>query len=103
LWYNHKSFEMLGQSVPTFVQKGSGYEYYDKFNQARPEKFTFEYLDKHSMVIVGDPAHCIEKVQQYKEIGVEQLLCLMQNYGIPHEKTMQSIRLWGEKVIPHFK
>jgi len=27
----------------------------------------------------------------------------MQNYGIPHEKTMQSIRLWGEKVIPHFK
>jgi len=28
-------------------------------------------------LIVGDPAHCIEKVQQYKEIGVEQLLCLM--------------------------
>jgi hypothetical protein len=47
--------------------------------------------------------HCIEKVQQYKEIGVEQPLRLMQNYGIPHEKTMQSIRLWGEKVIPHCK
>jgi hypothetical protein len=42
-------------------------------------------------------------VQQYKEIGVEHLLCLMQNYGIPHEKVMQSIRLWGEKVIPHFQ
>ena len=49
----------------------------------------------------GITTHCIEKVQQYKEIGVEQLLCLMQNYGIPYEKTMQSIRLWGEKVIPH--
>ena len=47
------------------------------------------------------PLH--RKVQQYKEIGVEQLLCLMQNYGIPHEKMMQSVRLWGEKVIPHFK
>jgi len=55
------------------------------------------------LVAVGIATHCIEKVQQYKEIGVEQLLCLMQNYGIPHEKTMQSIRLWGEKVIPHCK
>ena len=103
LWYNNKSFEQLGQSVDAFVQKGSGYEYYDKFNKAKPEKFNFDYVDKHSMVIVGDPAYCIEKVQQYKDIGVEQLLCLMQNYGIPHEKTMQSIRLWGEKVIPYFK
>ena len=103
LWYNHKSFEQLGQSVDAFVQQGSGYEYYDKFNKARPDKFTFDYVDKHSMVIVGDPAYCIEKVQQYKDIGVEQLLCLMQNYGIPHEKTMQSIRLWGDKVIPYFK
>jgi len=51
----------------------------------------------------GITTHCVEKVQQYKEIGVEQLLCLMQNYGIPHEKTMRSIRLWGEKVIPHCK
>jgi hypothetical protein len=55
------------------------------------------------LVAVGIATHCIEKVQQYKEIGVEQLLCLMQDYGIPHEKTMQSIRLWGEKVIPHCK
>ena len=55
------------------------------------------------MVAVGIATHCIEKVQQYKEIGIEQLLCLMQNYGILHEKTMQSIRLWDEKVIPHCK
>jgi hypothetical protein len=51
----------------------------------------------------GITTHCIEKVQQCKKIGVEQLLCLMQNYGIPQEKTMQSMRLWGEKVIPHCK
>jgi hypothetical protein len=36
-------------------------------------------------------------VQQYNEIGVEQLLCLMKNF---REKTPPSIRLWGEKVIP---
>src|SRR5262249_38827883 len=43
--------------------------------------------------------HCIEKVQLYRETGVEQLLCLMQNYGILHEKTMQSIRLWARKLF----
>jgi hypothetical protein len=55
------------------------------------------------LVAVGIATDCIEKVQQYQEIGVEQLLCLMQTDGIPHEKTMQSIRLWGEKAIPHCK
>jgi hypothetical protein len=54
------------------------------------------------LVAVGVATHCIEKVQQYKKIGVEQLLCLMQNYGVPH-KTMQSFRLWGEQIIPHCK
>jgi len=103
LWYNHKAFEMLGTSMETFLREGSGYEYYKRFEEAQPEKFTFDYLDEHSMVIVGDPQHCVDKVHQHKEIGVEQLLCLMQNYGVPHEKVMQSIRLWGEKVIPHFK
>ena len=103
LWYNHKAFEMLGLSMETFLREGSGYEYYKRFEEAQAEKFTFDYLDEHSMVIVGDPQHCIDKVHQYKEIGVEYLLCLMQNYGVPHEKVMQSIRLWGEKVIPQFK
>ena len=66
------------------------------------DKFTFDYLDQQSMVIVGDPQHCIDKVHQYQDMGVDQLLCLMQNYNIPHEKVMQSIRLWGEQVIPRF-
>ena len=46
---------------------------------------------------VGIKTHCIEKVQQYKEMGVEQLLRLMQNYGIPHEKTMQLIPPLGRQ------
>ncbi len=103
VWYNHKSFEMLGTSLETFLRQGSGYEYYERFKEAHPEKFTFDYLDQHSMVIVGDPERCVDKVHQYREIGVELLLCLMQNYGVPHEKVLQSIRLWGEKVIPRFR
>ena len=102
VWYNEKSFEMLGTSMEKFLQEGSGYEYYRRFGEVDKDKFTFDYLDQQSMVIVGDPQHCIDKVHQYQDMGVDQLLCLMQNYNIPHEKVMQSIRLWGEQVIPHF-
>ena len=102
VWYNEKSFEMLGTSMEKFLKEGSGYEYYQRFGEVDKDKFTFDYLDQQSMVIVGDPQHCIDKVHQYQDMGVDQLLCLMQNYNIPHEKVMQSIRLWGEQVIPHF-
>ena len=39
----------------------------------------------------------------YEEAGVDQVLTFMQVGNVPHEKIMNSIRLFGEHVIPHFK
>ncbi len=107
LWYNKKQLEMLGQSLDRLLKQGAGYDYYrqfvTQFTKDNNATFDFSYLNHQNMVIVGDFKECIEKVHAYKEIGVETLLCLMQNYGVPHEKVMQSIRLWGEHVIPCFK
>ena len=54
------------------------------------------------MIMVGDPAHCIARLNAYHEAGIDHILCLMQLYDIPHDKIMQSINLFGEHVLPHF-
>jgi hypothetical protein len=33
---------------------------------------------------------------------MDQLLCMMQFWPIPHQKTMNSIKLFGKYVIPYF-
>ena len=32
-----------------------------------------------------------------------QFICFQQMGRIPHDRIMQSIRLYGEEIIPHFK
>jgi hypothetical protein len=49
--------------------------------------------------LVGHPSKLIEGVKAYEEIGVDQIICLVQAGKIPHEKIMQSIKLFGEEVI----
>jgi alkanesulfonate monooxygenase SsuD/methylene tetrahydromethanopterin reductase-like flavin-dependent oxidoreductase (luciferase family) len=55
------------------------------------------------MVIVGDPDTCRRKIKRYQDAGMTQLLSFMQIYTIPHQKVMDSIRLFGKHVIPYFK
>jgi alkanesulfonate monooxygenase SsuD/methylene tetrahydromethanopterin reductase-like flavin-dependent oxidoreductase (luciferase family) len=52
--------------------------------------------------IVGDPACARETVQRLVDIGVDELILVMQAGTIPHALIMESIRTFGEKVMPHF-
>ena len=54
------------------------------------------------MIIAGDPASCIEAVKMYVDIGVDQVMLIMQTETIDHEKVMGSIELFGKQVIPAF-
>jgi alkanesulfonate monooxygenase SsuD/methylene tetrahydromethanopterin reductase-like flavin-dependent oxidoreductase (luciferase family) len=63
---------------------------------------TYEELDAEDMVIVGDVARCIQKLEHYRATGVDRVLCLMQFGRIPHAKVLRSIELFGEHVIPRF-
>ena len=52
---------------------------------------------------MGNPDTCIETIQMYKDSGVDQAMMFFQVGNVPHEKIMNSIRLFGKHVIPHFK
>jgi len=52
--------------------------------------------------IVGDPACARESVQRFADIGVDELILVMQMGTVPHEIIMESLRTFAEKVMPHF-
>lgn len=57
-------------------------------------------LSEMGYCALGTPDECIAIAKRFQSLGVEQLLFLMQTAGVPHEKVCESIRLFGEKVIP---
>lgn len=52
--------------------------------------------------IIGDACAARESVQRFADAGVDELILVMQTGTSPHELTMESIRTFGEKVIPFF-
>lgn len=52
--------------------------------------------------IIGDPACARETVQRFVDIGVDELILVMQLGTVPHEMVMESLRCFAEEVMPHF-
>ncbi|MCX4243961.1 LLM class flavin-dependent oxidoreductase [Paraliomyxa miuraensis] len=61
----------------------------------------FDALSEQDSLIVGSPETCRRKMEVYRELGVDRLMCFHQVGNLPHEKVMKSIRLVGE-IIPSF-
>ena len=53
--------------------------------------------------IIGDPSAACEMVQRFADTGVDELICVMQMGTVPHELILESIRTFGEQVIPGFR
>jgi alkanesulfonate monooxygenase SsuD/methylene tetrahydromethanopterin reductase-like flavin-dependent oxidoreductase (luciferase family) len=55
-------------------------------------------------MLAGPPAHVAEQVQELREVcGIENLITFMDAGGVPHDKIMRSLELFGTKVMPAFK
>lgn len=52
--------------------------------------------------IIGDPKAAAETVQRFVDAGVDELILVMQTGTTPHEIVTESIRTFGEEVIPLF-
>jgi alkanesulfonate monooxygenase SsuD/methylene tetrahydromethanopterin reductase-like flavin-dependent oxidoreductase (luciferase family) len=58
--------------------------------------------DDQINAMCGDPVAAREFVERFREIGVDELICVMQMGTVPHELVMESIRTFGEKVLAHY-
>jgi alkanesulfonate monooxygenase SsuD/methylene tetrahydromethanopterin reductase-like flavin-dependent oxidoreductase (luciferase family) len=62
----------------------------------------FDHLLAGGTVLVGTPDRIIETIGLYEEVGVTQIITGTQVGGISQEQAMNSIRMFGEEVIPAF-
>lgn len=52
--------------------------------------------------VIGDPEAARESVKRFADIGVDELILVMQTGTTSHEITMESIRTFAEEVMPFF-
>ena len=45
----------------------------------------------------------IDYVQRLATAGVDNVMCLIQMGTLTQDQQLNTIRIWGERVIPHFK
>ncbi|MEQ8842345.1 MAG: LLM class flavin-dependent oxidoreductase [Acidimicrobiales bacterium] len=62
----------------------------------------YEALADQDSVIIGDVATCRRKIEKYRDVGFDRLMCLMQFGHLDHDRVMASIRRVGEELIPVF-
>ncbi|MEV6203494.1 LLM class flavin-dependent oxidoreductase [Streptomyces sp. NPDC051771] len=57
----------------------------------------------HTDHAYGDAETAIAYVERLREIGVDEVMCLIQMGTVPQEVCLETIRQWGERVIPRFR
>jgi alkanesulfonate monooxygenase SsuD/methylene tetrahydromethanopterin reductase-like flavin-dependent oxidoreductase (luciferase family) len=60
-------------------------------------------LADRGVIIAGNPESCIKTIKMYEDIGVDQVMMIMQTETISHEQVMESLELFGKEVIPAFR
>mgnify|MGYP005854590835 CR=1 FL=1 len=52
--------------------------------------------------IIGSPEECVAQIEEYRALGVEEVVLRMQWPGMPPEPVLRSLRRFGEEVLPRF-
>ena len=74
-------------------------------DEGRPVKRGAEAMENlRQRFIVGSPDDCIRQIKRYQEeLGTTSIHFRIQFPGLDHGKILNSIRLLGEEVLPHFQ
>jgi len=104
LWYGAQTAKLF---APWLGKDVEGYSYYT--NLVRDPAYLKELSvppaerlrDQYSLV--GTPEKVARGVQSYIDVGADMIICLVQAGRIPHAKILESLRLFGEKVMPRFR
>jgi len=64
---------------------------------------SYDFLHKRNMLF-GTPEYVIDKIKELKsELNIQNLQVWSNFPGVKHEDCMKSIKMFTEKVMPHFK
>ncbi|MFJ2742452.1 LLM class flavin-dependent oxidoreductase [Streptomyces sp. NPDC087440] len=57
----------------------------------------------HADHAYGTADDAIAYVERLRDAGADEVMCLIQMGTVPQEACLETLRQWGEKVIPHFR
>ena len=60
-------------------------------------------IDDGGRFCIGNPDDCIQYIEAYEQMGVDEIMPLFQVGPVTHEEVMESLRLFGKYIIPHFQ
>ena len=70
---------------------------------ARGDNVDQEFLHRNG-ICVGNPDEVSATMKRFEDIGLDQLVLIpVVGWNTPHEKSLESIGIVGEKVIPRFR
>lgn len=69
----------------------------------RDEVSSMDLIESGERFAIGDPDDCIRYIEQYEALGVDEIMPLFQVGPVSHQEVMDSLRLFGKYVVPHFK
>ena len=62
-----------------------------------------EVRDRGEQFCVGTPAECIRFIELYEALGIEEMILLCAVGPAAHDEVLNTLRLFGEQVIPYFR
>ncbi len=105
LWYRETISEIFSKSWEGLDSVPDSYQYHARVRRRLEElkKADHTPLIDDGTFCMGDPDACIRTIEKYAAVDPEQVVLIMQAGKLPHEKIMESIRLFGKYVLPEFK
>jgi alkanesulfonate monooxygenase SsuD/methylene tetrahydromethanopterin reductase-like flavin-dependent oxidoreductase (luciferase family) len=61
-----------------------------------------DWEDIEDQLLFGTPDEVAEKIERYRDIGVDRLIFRTQFPGMPQDSALESIRRFGKDVLPRF-
>ncbi|MEJ2643396.1 MAG: LLM class flavin-dependent oxidoreductase [Gammaproteobacteria bacterium] len=98
--------QLFAQTLPVLERLYEGYEYYRRLGKLRglvDKAINLKVLETLGMVIVGNPEHCIQRLQGLQREGVDHVLCAVGAGVLPTAAVRTSMEVLAEHVIPRFQ
>ena len=97
--------ELLQRTAPVLEKLHASYEYYRRVGSFRallPATINLTVLETLGMAVAGDPDHCRQKLETYRDAGVDRLLCAIGAGGCASADTRAVMQTLHRHTMPAF-
>jgi len=100
VWFYKQLLQVTRPILEKLYDGYAEYRRYGKLTGLFEKLLDLRTLEWAGMVIVGDPDHCIKRLNQLADAGVDQVLLAVGAGVMPDELIQESMQLIAEQVMP---